>query len=219
MTSDHCRPWRQQLGMLAGGLLDEHERLALQAHLDGCAQCRAELAEIAPVARLLPRADPERVADRALPATGLTLQVFTAVAAERHARARRRITQAAAALSVAAAVALGLVVLAVPDPGRPVEFAQAPPGITATATLQGRAWGTQVQLSVAGLGDGVEHALWLERADGSRVPAGTFTADGARTLTVTMAAALPAADAAALGISDDTGNTVLRTPTDSPPPG
>lgn len=210
MTSDDCRPWRTQLGMLAGGLLDDHERLAVQAHLDGCAQCRAELAEIAPVARLLPVADPERVADHTAPTTRLTLQVFGAVAAERRARNRRRFTQAAASLSVAAASLLGVFVLTAPDPGRPVEFAQAPAGVTATAALEDRAWGTQVQLTVAGLGDGVEHAVWLERADGSRVPAGTFTADGARTLAVTGAAAIPSADAVALGISDDTGDTVLR---------
>jgi predicted anti-sigma-YlaC factor YlaD len=203
--------------MLAGGLLDSHERLTLQAHVDGCAECRAELAEIAPVARLLPNADPDRVADQAIPGTRLTLQVFGAIAAERRARNRRRLTQAAVSLSAAAAVIVGLVVLTGPDPGRPVEFAQAPPGVTATATVEDRAWGTQVQLAVAGLADGVEHAVWLERADGSRVPAGTFTADGARTLSVTLAAAAPLAEAVAVGISDDTGDTVLRAPAPPPP--
>lgn len=217
--NEHCRPWRSQLGMLAGGLLDDQERLALQAHLDGCPQCRAELAEILPVARLLPRADPERVMDQAVPASRLTLQVFAAVAGERRARNRRRLTQAAASLSVAAAFALGLVVLTAPDPGRLVEFAQTPPGVTATASLQDRAWGTQVQLAVTGLDDGVRHAVWLERRDGSRVPAGTFTADGARSLSVTLAAATPAGDAVALGISDDMGDTVLLAPTAASAPG
>jgi len=196
--------------MLAGGLLDDHEQLALEAHLDGCAQCRAELAEIAPVARLLSLADPDRVADRTVPSTRFTLQVLGAVAGERRARKRRRLAQVAASVAVAAAFALGFFVLTAPGPGRLVEFTQAPPGVTAAVELEDRPWGTQVELTVAGLDDGIEHALWLERSDGSRVRAGTFTADGARTLRVTMAASLSTGDVVAVGINDVTGNLVLR---------
>jgi len=155
MTSDDCRPWRSQLGMLAGGLLDDHEQLALEAHLDGCAQCRAELAEIAPVARLLSLADPDRVADRTVPSTRFTLQVLGAVAGERRARKRRRLAQVAASVAVAAAFALGFFVLTAPGPGRLVEFTQAPPGVTAAVELEDRPWGTQVELTVAGLDDGI----------------------------------------------------------------
>ncbi|HET9591511.1 MAG TPA: zf-HC2 domain-containing protein, partial [Solirubrobacterales bacterium] len=55
-----CRDWRELLGVYALGQLEGDERVGLEAHLEGCAQCRAELAELEPVARMLPHADPER---------------------------------------------------------------------------------------------------------------------------------------------------------------
>jgi hypothetical protein len=42
------RRWREMLGAYALGELDDERRAALQAHLDGCEECRAELREIEP---------------------------------------------------------------------------------------------------------------------------------------------------------------------------
>ena len=60
MTTERCREWRESLGAQALGQMPEEERAALEAHLEGCAECRAELESLAGVARLLPLADPER---------------------------------------------------------------------------------------------------------------------------------------------------------------
>ena len=51
MSSDRDhRLMREQLGAYALGGLPELERLGVRAHLDGCSSCRAELAEIEPLA-------------------------------------------------------------------------------------------------------------------------------------------------------------------------
>ena len=59
-TRNDCRDWRELLGVYALGQLEGDERSGLEAHLEGCAQCREELALLEPVARMLPHADPER---------------------------------------------------------------------------------------------------------------------------------------------------------------
>ena len=46
MTDGH-RELREQLGSYALGHLPDGEALALRAHLDGCAACRADLADLA----------------------------------------------------------------------------------------------------------------------------------------------------------------------------
>ena len=43
MTTDGCREWRERLGAYALGQLPSDERAALEAHLEGCADCRAEV--------------------------------------------------------------------------------------------------------------------------------------------------------------------------------
>ncbi len=60
MKTESCREWRESLGAYALGHLAAEERAGLEAHLEGCADCRAEADSLALVARLLPPADPER---------------------------------------------------------------------------------------------------------------------------------------------------------------
>ena len=60
MTTDPCRDWRGALGAAALGNIDPAEEIALRAHLDGCAECRAELRELTAVAQALPLVGPGR---------------------------------------------------------------------------------------------------------------------------------------------------------------
>ena len=61
MRTDDHRDWRLSLGAYALGDLPAEERAALAAHLEGCAECRAELRSLEGVAALLPLADPARI--------------------------------------------------------------------------------------------------------------------------------------------------------------
>ena len=78
---------RELLGVHALGHLAPAEDAAVRAHLDGCASCRTELAEIAPLRRALDGVDPERLDSPASPPPQLGDQVRRLVAAERAQRA------------------------------------------------------------------------------------------------------------------------------------
>ena len=112
--SEHRR-LRELLGSYALGDLPPAVAAGLVAHLDGCAACRAELAEIAPLAEDLRGVDPGRLSDLATPPAGLGIRIRTAVAEERalvDARAARQARQAVRAgrrrafVAVAAGVAV-----------------------------------------------------------------------------------------------------------------
>ena len=59
-TEDH-REWRHSLGAYVLGDLPPDERAAIAAHLEGCAECRAEARSLEGVAAILPLADPARI--------------------------------------------------------------------------------------------------------------------------------------------------------------
>src|SRR5688572_24496028 len=106
-----CREWRERIGALVLGQLPEEERFATEAHLEGCPACRAEAGALAPLAPLLRRTDPDRLAQAPEPPAGLGERIARRIAAEhrtqRHRRSRLRLGLAAAtAIAVAAVVAV-----------------------------------------------------------------------------------------------------------------
>ncbi|MGH9245196.1 MAG: zf-HC2 domain-containing protein, partial [Acidimicrobiales bacterium] len=58
---DECRAQRGRVALAAIDDLAAGERVALDAHLERCESCRAELAELMAVARTLGEADPTRI--------------------------------------------------------------------------------------------------------------------------------------------------------------
>jgi hypothetical protein len=214
MTSDSCRELRSALGAVALGGADPAEELALRAHLDGCADCRAELRELTSVAAALPLADPARVMGGGLPqpSDALAKRVLGRVAAERAARrtrTRRRIAVVAATASAIAAaiIAFVLVVPATSPAGTKVVF-PAHAGVAAAATLRPSAGGTEVAFHVSGLHQGDYYWLWLTGDDGDRIAAGTF--QGTTTpANLVMTAALPVGDARRIWVTDSHDRVVL----------
>jgi len=214
MTSDACREVRGALGAVAPGKADEAERVALLAHLDGCAECRAELRELTSVAAALPLADPGRVdSDLTQPSPALAGRVLGRVTAERVARRtrrRRRVTVLAATATAIAAAIVGFA-LVVPDSspaGTHVALGAKEAGASADATLRGRAAGTEVDFHVAGLHQGEYYWLWVTGDDGDRVAAGTF--QGTENATdLVMTAALPLRDARRIWVTDEHNKVVL----------
>jgi anti-sigma factor RsiW len=215
MMSDQCRELRGTLAAAALGRIDPGEELALQAHLDGCPECRAELRELRSVAGALPLADPTHVsAARIEPTPMLAEQVLLRVAHERatkRARSRHRLVGAVAA---AVAVAAGLVAFAIVGPstsppaqGRTVALV-AHEGATATATLRARDAGTEVRFHVSGLHDGDVYWLWLTDGSGERLAAGTFKGTGTRSDLV-MTAGLPVRDVRRIWVTDEGNRVVL----------
>ncbi|MEU0506802.1 anti-sigma factor [Nocardia sp. NPDC005998] len=219
MSTDQCRQLRTHLGMHALGRLEPAATVALQAHLDGCPDCRSELRELRGVAQALRQADPERVDDQpAGPPPALRTAVFTAVEQERRRKRSVRTAQRVAAAAAVLIVALGGVFivtsqLATNSPqgtnSQPVAFAEQPAGVHASASVENRNWGTSIALDVTGLPQGQRYAVWLERPDGSRMPAGSFVAGGEKKMSMQMAVGLPMYEAVALGISTPTDPSPL----------
>jgi anti-sigma-K factor RskA len=212
-TPESCRQWREQLGAMALGHLSPGEVTAVRAHLDGCAACRTELAALQQVARLLPLADVESLDAEPAPPSDLGDRVVTVVRHERELeerRHRRRVRGAVSGLAAAAAV-VALVVsltLASGGGGRVVALDEHPAGVSSTAAFDQHGWGTEIRLEVQGLPAGHSYYVWMRRADGEHVPAGSFlTVDGSTD--VTLATALAMSDAVGIGVSDEKGDTIM----------
>jgi hypothetical protein len=209
MTAEACRHWREQLGAYALGHLDADERAAVQAHLDGCPDCRAEAEGLAAVARVLPVADPTRPSATEAAPGAVAERVFARVESERRDRRRGRrmrlgLALAGATAAIAASIIGGFVVLD-SDPVGPtteeVAFHDLPRDIHIGAGLTARPWGTQIDLYVSGVPSGTMCRVWLRRHDGERVVAGTFRyVQEERAYTVRLASALDRARAAAIGV-------------------
>lgn len=111
------RQLRELLGAFALDGLPEEARTTVRAHLDGCAACRAELAEISPLADDLRTVNPEALGNPAAPPAGLAERIRRQIVQERElaqarqrrdarrAQARRRARRLAVATAAAAVVA------------------------------------------------------------------------------------------------------------------
>lgn len=183
-TRNDCREWRELLGAHALGQLRGDERAALEAHLEGCARCRAELASLAPVAKMLPYADPVHFESAPQPPPELGTRIAATIAAERQRlqQRRRRRTFAGFALGGAtaalAAAALAIFVLGgnggSGNPEQQVKFTAVPKGVTIDATLEPHAYGTEVHMYVHGIPSGTLCRVSLRGPHGVSYPAGTF---------------------------------------------
>src|SRR6478736_6026530 len=86
-------------------------------------------------------------------------------------RARRH---AAATAAVLLAISLtGSTPTQQPNP-ETVAFKGLPKGVSVDASLESRAWGSDVSLHVRGFRPGTLCTVWLRRSDGTKVPAGSF---------------------------------------------
>lgn len=214
---DNCKHWQ---ALIAEHALapDQPIDASLDEHLSTCADCTATLAEFRATAEALAHTTGpvgSTVSSASVPA-GLEHRIMTRLHdARREQRTRRtRRTVFAVVGTAAAAIALVVTVASVRDPAAPIRgdrVALAASDVRGDATLEPRPWGTQIHLTASGFTGGEQYNLWLERADGSHVPAGTFTGVAVTKITVTLASALPTADAIAIGISRPDGTLIVRT--------
>ena len=216
MATESCRDWRGDLGLEALGRLEEPPRTALLAHVDGCADCRAALAELTTVGRALDLADPARVEPGTLvqPSGELAERILGRLQMERAVRRRRRargIVATVAGIAAALAVAFALAFTVGSgggDHGTVVALRSPTRGVHAQAVLLAEDEGTRVKLHVDGLDDGEWYWLWVTGADGHRVGAGTFRATR-KQQNLTMTAALPTSRTLRVWVTDASDEVVL----------
>ncbi|MEW1956498.1 anti-sigma factor [Kineococcus sp. NPDC059986] len=225
------RELRELLGLHALGLTSPADAARVQAHLDGCPSCRAELAELAPLREDLQLVDLDRMPGRSAPPRDLGERVVAAVREEsvlrdrrerRAARSRRvRILLVpAAAAVVAAAVATGVTwQVAGREPAPVVAVERLPVTVVAggvradaPAVVVPHTWGVEVTFEASGFAAGRTYRAVVLTADGATRPAGEFLGVGAKALTCDMQAAVLRSDATGFEVLDEAGATVLTLP-------
>jgi hypothetical protein len=217
-TRNECREWRELLGTYALGQLEGEERIGLEAHLEGCERCRAELTALEPVARMLPYADPGRFGQAPQPPPELGARIAATIEAERQEVGRRRrrafggLALGGAAAALATAVLL-LFILSGGDGGGPqqhVRFTSLPRGISIYATLEPHAYGTEIHMYVKGVPSGTLCRVYLRGAKGVSYPAGTFRYRWGDDSTAVLSAALDLSRTRAIVV--DTGKRTFVEP-------
>lgn len=183
-TRNECREWREQLGAYVLGQLGEEQSVALEAHLEGCADCRAEAASLEQVAVMLPHADPVLFTEPTpQPPPELGRRIAATIEAERgaarHRQRRRRLFGGIALGGMAtglAALALALFVVGggSGEPVQHVKFTVVPKGVNVYATLEPHAYGTEIHMYVQGIRSGTLCRVSLRGPGGVSYDAGTF---------------------------------------------
>ncbi|MBP2418021.1 zf-HC2 domain-containing protein [Microlunatus capsulatus] len=206
---------RELLGAHVLGQLGPDDQARVDAHLAGCAGCRAEVAALAPVVAALQELDPT-AADALDPPAGLEDEVLAAVGGRRRAGARRaRLRRAGvglvAAAGVAAAFAAGVWSAGPRDepPVIAVDLRLDAPGLTADAGLVRHTWGTELKLEATGLAAGQSYAVTFVTDDGSQVSAGSFLGTGADAVRCSVNAAVPVDQTRQLRVTDAQGALVM----------
>lgn len=217
MSTATCEQARGQLALAAIGRLPENERLALQAHLDGCEECRVELAHLSKLGPALSAAEPDRI-DHAseIPESlrASVLQSLGAEAAKHHRSARVRFASAAAVVLLALG-AVGVVAALEGSHNTPPSqtFAlSGPGGAHASVQLVSESWGTSVEMNASGQKGGQVLTVSMRTTDGSWWEAGTYQTVSAGHVDVIMGCALPASSIDAVRVTNASGQQVLGSP-------
>jgi Putative zinc-finger len=207
MTAEPCREWRESLGAYVLGHLPKDEMAATAAHLEGCDACRAEVESLSPLVQLLPMADPSRLAAAPAPPRELGDRIAARIGREQKAQRRRQrrfVFGLSGAAAAAAAAVLLVLVLASPggggDNSQTVAFRSLPHGVSISATLQPRAFGTQIRMDVHGIRSGTLCRVFLRRRDGTPMPAGSFVYRYGGNDEAVLTSALDLSNARAVGV-------------------
>ncbi len=179
MKAESCREWRGSLGAYVLGHLSEEERVGLEAHLEGCPSCSAELEQLSSLVVPMSLANPDLFDTAPTPPAGLARRVAGAVGRERRARRRRRVGYGLALVGASAATAAVLAIFVLggateTGPEQHVSFASLPKGVKVSAGLIPNAFGTEIHMYVSGVNSGTLCRVYLLGRHGSRLSAGTF---------------------------------------------
>jgi hypothetical protein len=185
--------YQEQIGAFLLGKLDAGELKAMQAHLDRCPACQAEVRELEPVVAGLADAVPDRIDEVTRPPGDLEESTLAPILREiQRARSRKQQFQwsalAAAAICV---VVLGLAAftwLLEPEvlPTEQLSFSDKARGVDVHGDLIAHDWGTEIQLVVSGLRAGQKYIVTLISEAGDEVNFGTIIGTGDKQLECTF---------------------------------
>lgn len=212
MTAPHDQ-LRESLGAYVLDQLDADERREVEDHLETCADCRGEVAEIAPLAAALRGVDADafRFAGTASP-PALDERIRQAIPAASMSRRRWAPAAGAAALAAAAAVAVAVTAVVARDDAPTVIAVPAltvAEGITATAGLVDHTWGVEIKLEATGLRAGERFEVWVVDDDGASYDAGEILGVAGTTIICDMSSSVLLENAASFRVVDAGGAEVI----------
>lgn len=205
-----CDVAPEDFGPLLLGQLRPSRARAVAAQVADCPLCAQEAAALAQVVAALAAYPPLGLEDEDEPVTAAPAVLDDVLAEVRRQRGRRRRrVLAAAATAAAVLVAGGAAVREMAGPrqagtGQRADVAVAlagGAGTTGRATLADRRWGTDIRLQASGLDAGAVYGVWLDRADGGRLPAGSFSPTSTGTVDLRLSTALPLPAGRVLGVT------------------
>ncbi len=206
--------YQEQIGAFLLGKLDGGERAALQAHLNSCPVCQAEVGELKPVVAALADATLGRTEEPPEPPEDLEEQTLAPILGEIYRARRRRGRLQGSALAAAAicVVVIGLAGftwhLAPAVALEPLSFSVAH-DVEVEGHLIEHASGTEIRLVASGLRDGQTYRVTLVSEDGERVDSGTFIGIGDKPVRGTFNAALLREEADRLEVRTPGGEPVF----------
>jgi predicted anti-sigma-YlaC factor YlaD len=215
MNDLNCEVWRELLAAMVFDDLDEHELVALEAHLEGCAECRALAHELSETHAALALANPNAIrASEPVPAA-LSASVLGTLRHESRVARRRQVTNWS--LSLAAAVVVVAVLVGTMFAGGTApqssalrtEVLHGVGNATAVAVLTPKSWGTSLHFRESGLPGRGQYTVSMRTADGSWWVAGTYRAINGGAVVATMACSVAARDITGVRVMNAAGAVVL----------
>ena len=206
------------LGAYVLGGLDSADSQRFEAHLENCADCRAEIAELESLPGLLdalpvpdavaltggprPAAAPEQ-------ASPVPRAVLDEVAARRRKLRRRwvALVGAVAAACLALGVAAGPLLNRPPQPDASYSV-QAGNGLRFSVDLARKAWGTELAVNGSSMPSDGTYSLWVRDRDGKEDRACAWTATPSGRIKVTGATPVQLASIAGVELRDEADHTV-----------
>ena len=210
MTPELCEHFRGLIAMEIVGQISEEERVALVAHIDGCAACREEHHDLAVLPSVLAAGDPDHFGEHELPfrlQSAVLQELRSEEKRERRARRTRSVALAGAAACVAAGVLAVSLVLSTGTGAKEVAL-EGPAYVHAFARLTPESWGTEIDLRESGQKVGQVVTVFMHTTSNTWWQAGTYrTVSG--TVHVTMGCALQMSSITGVGIRSHTGRLLL----------
>ncbi len=213
VNSESCETWRELMAMRLFGDLTPKELTGLDAHLEGCLDCREVARELGETAAMLQFVDRSAVEPTAHVSPELSERVLGDLrrAGERERRRRRT---GAVSFCLAGAAAAALVLVFVLSGGGPAVTSRTmalrgASSVTAKALLVDEPWGTSLTLSERGLPGGGVYTVSMKTAKGAWWTAGTYRSVSGTTVNATMSCAVSLQHITGLRVENAQGQTVL----------
>lgn len=209
----------QLLGAYLLGGLDVDDSRRFEAHLEGCADCRAELAgleglpallDVVPVPDAVALTTAQRVPGPAGPVPSPPRAVLDELA-HRRRKSRRRwaaLVGAVAAACLALGLAAGPLLLNRPPQPDASYSVQSGDGLRFSVDLARKTWGTELAVNGSSMPQDGTLSLWIRDRDGAEDRACAWTATPSGRVRVTGATPVQLGSIASVELRDGTQHTV-----------